>query len=253
MTLYAHLSASSARLEEDRSDNSVERDRSAVARAFDYADTRRRISRDSRDEILPRQWRPIGQGQPHPVAGPADGEIGADRGARAAPHAARAHAVALLKHRVEAAKTLEPAGERDPGHGERGVGEQTLGQQEAMGLRQLDRGDAQLSLHRAAEMALAYTQLLRQLPDAMPVECSGRDAHRRGPGDPRNRIAEGPARRQLRAATQTGPEAVALGGRGGIEEPPALGIGDPRGADRTAVDPGRADADEEDAVEPGIA
>ena len=119
-----------------------------------------------------------------------------------------------------------------------------------MGLRQLRRRDAELALQRAAEVPLAHAELAGQIGHAAAVERAGGDALRREPREPRDRIHQRPPRRQLGPAAEAGPVARPLGGGGGVEEPPALGIGDPRRAHRPAVDPRRGDPDEEDAVEP---
>jgi hypothetical protein len=171
----------------------------------------------------------------------------------ALPEPARAHAVALLEDGVEPAQALEPAGERHLRHRQRRVGQQALGQEQPVRLRQLDRRDAELALHRTPELALAHAQLARQEADAASVERSGRDAHRRRSRHTVDGIHQRPPRCQLGPAPETGPKAVVLGGRGRCEKPAAIGVRHPRRADGTAVDHGRADAHEEDAVEPRVA
>ncbi len=74
---------------------------------------------------------------------------------------------------------------------------------------------------------------------------------------PRDRVrsaAPGPLpRRRLRPAAQTGPKPGRLGRGGGGKEPTILRLGRAGRTDRTAIDPGRGDADKDPPVEPRVA
>jgi hypothetical protein len=61
------------------------------------------------------------------------------------------------------------------------------------------------------------------------------------------------AGRELWPASQTGAESRAFRGGGRLEETTSFGIRDARGADRTAVDARRRDADEEQSIESRVA
>ena len=98
-------------------------------------------------------------------------------------------------------------------------------------------------------MALAHAQVACEVGHALAVQRAGRDSLCREPRQPRDRVHQGTSRRQLGAAAETRAIARPLGGRGGVEEPPPVGVGDPRGAHRAAVHAGRGDPDEEDSVE----
>ena len=57
------------------------------------------------------------------------------------------------KQGIEPPDALEPAGERDLDDRQVRLGEQLLGQEQPLGLGQLDRRDAELLLDRAAKLA----------------------------------------------------------------------------------------------------
>ena len=137
--------------------------------------------------------------------------------------------------------------------GSGGVGEEPLGQQQAMGLRELERRDAELALEHPAEMAVAHTELAGELPDAAAVERARADPVGRDPCEAGDGIDDRPAGRELGPAAQTRPKAGPLSGGRGVEEPAPVVIRNAGRAHRPAVDPGGGDADEEQAVEPGVA
>jgi hypothetical protein len=100
----------------------------------------------------------------------------------------------------------------------------------------------------ASEVALAHAQLVGQVTHAATVERTRGDPHC-GLRDARHRVTHGAARCQFRPASKAWPKAIPLGRRRGIEELSPFRVGHSRGADRPAVHPGRADADEEEPVE----
>jgi hypothetical protein len=122
-----------------------------------------------------------------------------------------------------------------------------------VGLRQLDRRDAQLALEHAAEMTVAHAQLAGELGHPPAVERARADPVRRHPREPRHGVDQRPSRRQLGAAAQARPKPCVLGGGRGLEEPAAVVIRHTSRADRPAVDPRRRDAHEEESVEAGVA
>ena len=67
---------------------------------------------------------------------------------------ARRHAVARAEEVVEAAQAREAARHRHVEHRQRGVGEQALGEQQALRLRVVDGRDAELLLEDAAQVAV---------------------------------------------------------------------------------------------------
>ena len=221
-----------------------------VAAALDQLDPRQRIPRDGAEQRRPVERRTVREGETDALA--AGRRRAARVRARTPPERARAQPVALAEQRVEPAQALEAARVGDAGHRQRGVRQEPLGQQQAMGLRQLERRHAQLALEHPSEVAVAHPQLARELPDPAAVERSGADPVGRHPGEPRHRVDDRAPRRQLGPAAETGPEPGPLGGRGRIEEAPALVVRDPRRTDRPAIDPRGRDPDEEDPVEPGI-
>jgi hypothetical protein len=86
------------------------------------------------------------------------------------PQGARAHPVALAEGDVEAAQAFEAAREGDVGHRERGLGEEALGEQQAVGLRELDGRDAKLAPQRPPEVPLAHAQVRGQVRHAPAVQ-----------------------------------------------------------------------------------
>ena len=170
----------------------------------------------------------------------------------------RRTAVGLSRYRsledgVEAAQALESAGEGDAGYRQGRVHEEPLGEQQAVRLRELHRGHAELPLQGPSEMTLADAQLAGELGHAPAIERARADAVCRHSRQPRHGVDQRPAGRQLGPAAEAGAESVPLGGRGGVEETPAIGVGHSRGTHRPAVDPRRGDADEEHPVEAGVA
>src|SRR5258708_26049374 len=102
-------------------------------------------------------------------------------------------------------------------------------------------------------MALAHAQLARELGHTAPVEGATRDTQCGQAREPGKHVDERPGLCQLRSATPTGPEPCAFGGRRRIEKAPMLAPRRARWAHRSAVHAGGGDADEEEAVEAGIA
>ena len=79
------------------------------------------------------------------------------------------------------------------------------------------------------------------------------DSGDRGADQPAHRIHRGQARRTLGTAAQTGTETCAFGARGTGEKAHVAALGGTRRTDRTAIDLGGRDGDEEAAVEAAVA
>ena len=157
------------------------------------------------------------------------------------------------KQGVESPHALEAARERHLDDRQVRLGEELLGQEQALGLRQLDRRDAKLLPDGAAELARAQPQVSGQLLQAAPIIQGTRLDSRRGrAGRSAHRIDRCEAGRQLGPASQARPEPLLLRQGGVAEEPAPAASGRPRRADRPAVDPRGRDPDEEQAVEAGI-
>ena len=157
------------------------------------------------------------------------------------------------KQGVESPDALEAARERHLDDRQVRLGEELLGQQQALGLRQLDRRDAKLLPDGAAELARAQPQVSRQLLQAAPIVQGARLDSRRGrAGRSAHRVDRCKAGSQLGPASQARPESPLLRQCRVAEEPAPAAGGRPRRADRPAIDPRGRDPDEEQAVEAGI-
>ena len=156
---------------------------------------------------------------------------------------------------VEAAQAGKAGRQCHLRHRQAGVGQQLLGGQQAARLQPGQRGDAQLGLEHAAQVAVAHAQAGGQAGHAGGFVAPGvgrvqqaRGVARQQGGGILRRPRRG-LRRQLRPAAQAGAEARAFGLRRVGEEAAVLA---PRGlhaADRAAVDAGGGHAGEERAVE----
>ncbi len=112
----------------------IEPEGPAIAVPFDRDHARDGVSLEQRGQQRPVERRSIGERQRHEVPAGARGER--RHGGSGAPQGARAQPVALAEHGVEAPEALEPAGVRDPGDRQRGLGEEPLGEEQPMSLRQ---------------------------------------------------------------------------------------------------------------------
>jgi hypothetical protein len=121
-----------------------------------------------------------------------------------------------------------------------------------VGLRELERRDADLVLQGTPKVAITDAQLTRQVGHASAIEPAGADPLRRLVGQPRHRVHQGQARRQLGTAAKAGPEPGPLGGRRRIEESAVVVVCHSRGTDRATIHPGGDDPDKKDAVKPRV-
>lgn len=76
-------------------------------------------------------------------------------------------------------------------------------------------------------MAVAHSELLRQVGHSVSVQGAGPDAIGRDVRESRYRVDLRAPRRQLGPAAQTRPEPRALGGRRRVKEAPVIGTGYP--------------------------
>src|SRR5581483_10764199 len=224
-------------------------DRAAVAAIRDGLYAGEQALADHRDQRLPGHRWPVGERQSHEIRGPRQRRVRVPRPA----DIRGAQAVPLAEDRVESPETLEAAGERDLRDRQRRVDQELLGEQQPVGLGERDRRDADGALHRAPQVPLAHSQLSGQLGDPAPIQRPSRNALGRRRGEPRQGLHLASTGRELRSASETGSKSGMLGRRGRGEESAMVGGGEPRWADRAAVNSSRRDADVEDAVESGIA
>ena len=119
-----------------------------------------------------------------------------------------------------------------------------------MGLRQLHRRDTQLALQDSTQVSIADAKFAGELRHPTAVERPGSDPVCRHSGESRHRVTQGSAWCQLRPAAEARPDPARSAEA--VEEPAPLMIGDASGADRPAVNAGRGDAHEENAVEPRV-
>ena len=124
--------------------------------------------------------------------------------------------VAGLEERVHATCAAETGGVGNVGDGEGGFGEETFGEEEALGLGELDGGDAESGFEDAAELAFAEAEFGGEGCERGVVEGAGLNAFERGIGD----SARGGcgAGAEFGAAAEAGAEAFAFGAGGGGEE-----------------------------------
>src|SRR3954454_19029708 len=112
---------------------------------------------------------------------------------------------------------------------------------------------AEVVREQATQLSLSNAESGRERADGAVVESAGLDepqGARDGGGRPHPARRSG---RRLGAAAQAGPEARRFGRGGAREEDDVLAQRRPGRADRTAIDPGRSYADEEPAIEAGVA
>lgn len=121
-----------------------------------------------------------------------------------------------------------------------------------MRLRELDWGDADLTLERTPKMTLAHSQFLGQLRDAVAVQSTSSDSVGGFPREPGDRIDDRSARRELRAAPKAWPVARLLGGCRTVEEPSTIRMRDARGTNGPAVDARGRDPNEKHSIESRI-
>ena len=161
--------------------------------------------------------------------------------------------VALAEQRVETAHAAEPGGQRHLGDRQAGVGEQPLGQQQALGLGVGHRRNAELITEGTPQVAVADAQFRRQGAEVVVGEAAFVDARRHRPRQPAAGVDTGVAGGQLRAAAQTGAVATRFGGGGAGEKAAIVPPRYARRAHRPAVHPGGHHGDEELPVETGVA
>ena len=129
-----------------------------------------------------------------------------------------------------------------------------FGQQQSPRQQQLDWGYAELAADDAADLAGAELELIGDRLDAgMLSEPSFLQTLHDQLRDSLRIVHRRASRRELGAASQARAEARLFGLLRRVEEAAVAGLGSLDAADRPAIDPGRGDADEEEAVEPRVA
>ena len=125
------------------------------------------------------------------------------------------------EQRVEPAHALETAGERHLDDGHVDLGEKLLGQEQPLGLGQLDGRDAELLPDGAAELPRAQSQVFgQQFQAAAVVQRARLDPARGRSRRSLDRVDRRMARGQLGPTPQARPEPVPLG-EGRVREEPA--------------------------------
>ncbi len=161
--------------------------------------------------------------------------------------------VQILERRVEAADAAEAGCHRDLGHRKVGFIDQLFREVNATGLRDGYWSRAQISQEQAPQMPRADSQSVRKIVDAAVVERAFADefqGSRNGRGCAEPGWGSG---RSFGSAAQAGAESGFCGSGGGRVVSNVFDFGRGGGADGSAVDSRRGDADEEAAVEAGIA
>ncbi len=164
----------------------------------------------------------------------------------------RADSIARVEQGIEAPQAAEARSERHLRDRQRRVGQQTLRQQQALCLGILDGRDAELGLEHAPQVAIGHAQARRDRIEPAVVRQPVFDQAGGRLREPRLRVDARVAGGELRAAAQTGPEAVALRRRGADVEAAVLAARAPCRAHRPAVDAGGSDTDEHPSVEARI-
>ena len=168
--------------------------------------------------------------------------------------AARRHTVARVERVVEPAQAREAAGEGHFGDRQRRLRQQLLCQQQPPGEQQLNRRYAQLLVDDAANLPRAELELIGDLLEAgRLVELAFLQPLNDQPRDPLRVVHRRIPRCQFGTTTQARTETGALGLLRRVEKAAVGRLRCFHRADRTAIDVRRRDADEEDAVESGIA
>ena len=171
-----------------------------------------------------------------------------------APQARRRHAVAAAERVVEAAQAREAAGERHFGHRPGRLGQQLLGEQQPACQQELYRRDSKLLLDDAANLPRAELELVgNRLEPRLVIELPFLQALHDELRDPLRIVNRCVPRREFRATTQARAKAGLLGLLRRVEEAAVRRLRRFHAADRTAVDAGRRDADEEHPIESRIA
>ncbi|VTQ64985.1 Uncharacterised protein [Stenotrophomonas maltophilia] len=164
----------------------------------------------------------------------------------------RCHAAALQEGGIEAAQAVVAGGQRNIGHRQRGLGQQLLGQQQAMGGVDLPRRRAQVFNEQALQLARAEADLLREVGNGLLLQEAAMD---QGEGA----LHDLPSQCLLCLRRQFGTTAQARAVAGGGGRSGGRVVGDVARlrwrcrAHRAAVDAGAAHGGEEHAVEACVA
>lgn len=143
---------------------------------------------------------------------------------------------------------MEASGEGDPRHAEIGFLQETLGGEQAVRLRDLDRRGAEHTQHHAPEMAVRDAQIAGEILQPLFFESARLDALHRIMGEALGGVDGRGAGGELGPAPEARTEARLLGRSGGGVEGAILPFRGPRRAYAAAIDAGGRDADEEEPV-----
>ena len=162
------------------------------------------------------------------------------------------HAAALQECGIEAAQAVVSGGQCDVGHRQRGLGQQLLGQQQAMGGVDLPGRRAQAFDEQALQLARAEAELRSKIGHRLLLQEAAVDQGQGALYGLPGQCLLG-LWCQLRAAAQARAIAGGRGGRGGRVVGDVARLRGRCGADRAAIDAGAAHGGEEHAVETCVA
>ena len=156
-----------------------------------------------------------------------------------------------MERLVEATDAAEAGGERNIGHGQIGLVDELLGEENAARLRHRDRCSAEVLLEETSQLAPRQTKGLGQHFNITIVEGARLDQRQRPRHRGRAAMPNGDVWRELGPASQAGPKTGRLGGGGGEVVADVLPVWTRR-ADRPAIDAGRLNGGEDPPIEAGI-
>ena len=199
----------------------------------------------------------FGQPQPverRPVRQPElqDGVIAGEGRSGCTSQVGRSQPIAAHEAVVEPSQARKAGSQRHVSHRQGGVGQQSLGQQQPLGLGIVDRRDTELRIEDPPQMPVGHTELPRDLGQTTHRECAVFNQCRRRLREPGTGIDARIARRELRPTAQAGPKARVLGCGSARIEAAIFATRRAGGADRPAIDTGAGHAHEEAPIETGV-
>ncbi len=228
----------------DDARGSIDGNRPSIAGFFDRFHTGYRVSSEKAEHRVPIVRGAIGQ--PEPIA-PGIGR--GDPPSSPPPQLGGSSAERTADLGVEPAEASESRCERHLVEAERGLVEELLGEMNAARERDLERRRADVLSEEPAQMAARDPEAVRQPFDSLAVQSTLADEPQRAGNDPRRSVPGGRSGSGFGPAAQTGAETRGFRGGRRRKIPHVLVLRRARRADRTAVDAGARDGDEESSVE----
>src|SRR5262245_5920976 len=165
----------------------------------------------------------------------------------------RAEAVAFSEERVELPDARKTAGESDLDGGQYGIGQQTFGEQQPLGLSEFGRRHAEFAFNHAAQLPRTDAEFRRQFINAGFIKRARFDSLSGGRRDPIGRINQRGAGSEFRTASQAWAEPGVFGGGGVSEESAVIAMRRSRRTNRPAIDASSRYAHVQNAVKSRIA